>query len=196
MNRFIRYSLVVNKINYNILIIAVIITYAKSHSESSQTYIQFVFNYEPPVTMSYQQLTLSCFGYSGNLVIYPRHGPHRKHNATVARRRPHSNTSHVHTIQPTHWRADCCLTTSCNIRPLRHSFHFCAFHFCMAMLWSSMLQYVTLTRSNLHSNWLKFYILPDIFLLPTDVNIGIQIFRSYKSVRDFNMILIFNFHIT
>jgi hypothetical protein len=36
------------------------------------------------------------------------------------------NTSHVITTQPAHWRVDCCLEMSSNIRPLRHSFHCCA----------------------------------------------------------------------
>jgi hypothetical protein len=36
------------------------------------------------------------------------------------------NTSHVIAIQPANWRANCCLATSYNIRPLRQSFHYCA----------------------------------------------------------------------
>jgi hypothetical protein len=36
------------------------------------------------------------------------------------------NTSHVIGMWPLHRRADCCLATSYNIRPLGHSFHCCA----------------------------------------------------------------------
>jgi hypothetical protein len=36
------------------------------------------------------------------------------------------NTSHMIAIQRVHWRADCCLATSYNIHPLRHSFQCCA----------------------------------------------------------------------
>jgi hypothetical protein len=35
------------------------------------------------------------------------------------------NTSHVISSQRVHWRADCCLATSYNIRPLRRIFHCC-----------------------------------------------------------------------
>jgi hypothetical protein len=53
------------------------------------------------------------------------------------------NTSHVIATRLVHWRADCCLAMSCNIRPLKHSFHCCA---CLrsrflAMLWSNPLQH-------------------------------------------------------
>jgi hypothetical protein len=35
------------------------------------------------------------------------------------------NTSHVIPSQRAHWRTDCCLAMSYNIRPLRHIFHCC-----------------------------------------------------------------------
>jgi hypothetical protein len=35
------------------------------------------------------------------------------------------STNHVIATQLVNWRADCCLATSYNIRPLRHSFHCC-----------------------------------------------------------------------
>jgi hypothetical protein len=35
------------------------------------------------------------------------------------------NTSHVIPSQRVHWRTDCCLATSYNIRPLRNIFHYC-----------------------------------------------------------------------
>jgi hypothetical protein len=42
------------------------------------------------------------------------------------RRTDHTeNTSHLIAISPVHWLAGCCLATSYNFHPLRHSFHRC-----------------------------------------------------------------------
>jgi hypothetical protein len=51
------------------------------------------------------------------------------------------NTSHFIVIQLVRWRADCCLVTSYNIRPLRHSFHCCALeHIYGAVAWQCVDQ--------------------------------------------------------
>jgi hypothetical protein len=58
---------------------------------------------------------------------------HRKHMSRVrypasplARWLDLQKKHHVTVTQLVHWRADCCLAMSYDIRPLRHSFHCCA----------------------------------------------------------------------
>jgi hypothetical protein len=60
------------------------------------------------------------------ILLYSRGTDHKENTVLQLRSANHTeNTSHVVTTQPGHWRADCCLATSCNICPLRHSFHCC-----------------------------------------------------------------------
>jgi hypothetical protein len=70
VSRLTGYSPVVTTNNYDLLKITVIITRVKSYTKFSQAHFKFFFNYEFPVAMSYQQLTLKCLGFSGNLVIW------------------------------------------------------------------------------------------------------------------------------
>jgi hypothetical protein len=57
---------------------------------------------------------------------------------SLARTTSIENTCHATDTRPAHWRADCCLATSYNIRPLRHSFQSCALeHVYMRVLLST-----------------------------------------------------------
>jgi hypothetical protein len=80
-----------------------------------------------------QSNSVSCVVAPNVFKITPRHGPRTKHTCHVFAILPAhcalagpQKTHHVTATQPAHWRADRCLATSYNIRPLRHSFHCCA----------------------------------------------------------------------
>jgi hypothetical protein len=75
---------------------------------------------------SYRQLCLNCFSYSGNLGIslYSRGTDHTDNTVLPLCGADNTeNTSRDHYLIGA---LDCCLATSYNIRPQRHSFHCCA----------------------------------------------------------------------
>jgi hypothetical protein len=64
---------------------------------------------------------------ASGLALYSRGTDNAENTVLLLRGADHTeNTCHVIATQRAHWRADCCLATRYNIRPLRHSFHCCA----------------------------------------------------------------------
>jgi hypothetical protein len=78
------------------------------------------------------KISLSC---KRARIIQPRHGQRRQHHLTADHA---ENTSHVIATSPVHWRADCCLATSCKhsscccVRVLRGVYRAVAWH-CLDM---------------------------------------------------------------
>jgi hypothetical protein len=100
VNQFIGSSLVVTTISSYTLKITVTIAHVTTHTKSS--------NSSGHTAVPFELRNSSQFPFPYSL-ISSRHGPRTENTVLLLRRA--QKTSHVITISPVHWRADCCLAT-------------------------------------------------------------------------------------
>jgi hypothetical protein len=134
LNRFIGFSLVVTTISSCTLEITVTIAHVTSHNKSSNS-----SSGHTAVPLELQNPSHFPFPYS---FISFWHRPRTENTVLLLRSADHTEASHMITVSPVHWRADCCLATNC-----KHSSYCCVWvsrGVYRAVAWQCVDIYVTI----------------------------------------------------